>query len=254
MTPEIRVPHGAARNKLAQLNLEAGMPRKRRIAIAHYPHHLVQRGHNRKVVFVTENDRLTYLATLREFRLELGLKIYGYCLMTNHVHLVVDPGGDTTNLGLLMKRLAGRHTRRINRLERRTGTSWEGRYKCSQIETDQYLLACTRYVELNPVRARLVEKPEDYRWSSYRFKIGLEECDWLDRDPCFLGLASTLERQQERYRHFVDQGVHANELQFIRGAWQRNQLTGSERFILEIEQRIGERILHRPQGRPRINE
>ena len=102
------------------------MPRRARIAVANYPHHIVQRGHNRRVVFVTDRDRLTYLETLREFRAELELKIYGYCLMTNHVHLIVDPGNDAQSLGLLMKRLAGRHTRRINKLERRTGTSWAG--------------------------------------------------------------------------------------------------------------------------------
>lgn len=227
------------------------MARKPRIAVAHYPHHIVQRGHNRRPVFITDKDRLKYLETLQEFRQELVLKVYGYCLMTNHVHLIVDPGNDAANLSLLMKRLAGRHTRRINRLEHRTGTSWEGRFKCSPIESDRYLLACTRYVDLNPVRARMVTAPQDYPWSSYQAHIGLTQCDWLDSDPCFLALASTQKRRQERYREFVEQGIHEHELKFIRNAVQRNQLIGSDAFILEIEQRIGERILHRPGGRPR---
>lgn len=102
------------------------MPRKKRIALANFPHHIVQRGHNRKNVFRTDKDRLKYLETLQEFRLALGLKVYGYCLMTNHVHLIVDPGSQAENVSFLMKRLAGRHTRRINRLERKTGTSWAG--------------------------------------------------------------------------------------------------------------------------------
>lgn len=144
------------------------MARTARVALAQCPHHIVQRGHNRRVVFVTDADRQSYLDTLAEFRHELGLKVYAYCLMTNHVHLIVDPGEDAGNLSLLMKRLAGRHTRRINRLEHRTGTSWEGRFKCSPIETDRYLLACGRYVDLNPVRAKMVTKPEEYYWSSYR--------------------------------------------------------------------------------------
>jgi putative transposase len=226
------------------------MPRRRRIAVAHHPHHLVQRGHNRKAVFVTDEDRLSYLATLREFREILGLRVYGYCLMTNHVHLIVDPGDEGANLSSLMKRLAGRHTRRINRLERRTGTSWEGRFKCSPIESDRYLLACTRYVDLNPVRARVVTRPECYPWSSYRARIGLVPCEWLDLDPCFIALAPTTERRQQCYREFVEQGIHESELTFIRGALQRNQLTGSQSFIKEIEQRTGERILHRCRGRP----
>ena len=201
-------------------------------------------------MFVTDRDRLTYLKTLREFRAELDLKIYGYCLMTNHVHLIVDPGDDAQSLGLLMKRLAGRHTRRINKLERRTGTSWEGRFKSSPIESDRYLLACTRYVDLNPVRAKMVARPENYAWSSYRARIGMIDCDLLDPDPCFLALAPEEKRRQERYREFVEQGISNYELKFIRDAVQRNQLTGGESFILEIEQRIGERILFRSRGRP----
>lgn len=226
------------------------MPRRSRIAVAGYPHHIVQRGHNRRAVFVTDNDRLTYLETLQEFRRELGLKVYGYCLMTNHVHLIIDPGADGANIGLLMKRLAGRHTRRINRLERRIGTSWSGRFKCSPIESDRYLLACTRYVDLNPVRASIVNRPEDYRWSSYRARIGLLECEWLDPDPCFIALSPNESRRRERYKLFVEQQVSKHETEFIRGAVHRNQLTGSEAFILEIEQRIGERILYRSRGRP----
>lgn len=230
------------------------MPRRSRIALSHLPHHVVQRGHNRRPVFITDKDRLTYLATLQEFRQELGLKVYAYCLMTNHVHLIIDPGSDSANLGLLMKRLAGRHTRRINRLERRTGTSWEGRYKCSPIETDRYLLACSRYVDLNPVRANVVAHPAEYPWSSYRAKVGITNSDWLDLDPCYLGLAETLDRQRIRYHEWVEAGIHEAELKFLRHAVQRNQLTGSEKFTLEVEQRTGERILHRGRGRPRSDD
>jgi putative transposase len=227
------------------------MPRRSRLAVPNLPHHIVQRGHNRRAVFVTERDRLSYLDTLRDFREKLGIRVYAWCLMTNHVHLVIDPGNNSANLGLLMKRLAGRHTRRINRLERKTGSSWEGRYKCSPIESDRYLLACTRYVELNPVRADMVSAPEDYPWSSYRSRMGLEPSGCLDLDPCFCGLASTLQRQQALYKELIDAGIRESELRFIRDAVQRNQLTGSEKFALEIEQRTGERILNRGRGRPR---
>jgi len=228
------------------------MPRRNRIAVANYPHHVVQRGHNRSTVFFTANDRLSYLATLSDFRQQLSLKVYGYCLMTNHVHLLIDPGPEAASLSLLMKRLAGRHTRRINRLGQRTGTSWEGRFKCSPIESDRYLLACARYIDLNPVRAGLVAKPEQYRWSSYRARIGIDRCKWLDPDPCFLALGSTNEERQRNYREFIEHGTHEPELQFIRTSVQRNQLTGSEAFICEIEERTGERILNRPRGRPSV--
>jgi putative transposase len=202
------------------------------------------------MVFFTEYDRAAYLETLQEFKDKLGLQIYSYCLMTNHVHLIVNPANEPANLGLLMKRLAGRHTRRINQLKGRTGTSWEGRFKCSPIDTNNYLLACTRYVDLNPVRAGIVERPQDYPWSSYRARAGLESCPWLDPDPCYLALASTIEERQRRYREFVAHGTPKSQIEFLRSAVQRNQLTGSDDFVTEIERLTGISIPTRPRGRP----
>jgi putative transposase len=118
------------------------------------------------------------------------------------------------------------------------------------IESSTYLLACARYVDLNPVRAHIVWRPEDYEWSSYRARIGLSTCPWLDPDPCFLALASTTEQRQQRYRDFVTQGIPTHQLAFLRTAVQRNQLTGSDAFILQIEQLTGTRVLNRPPGRP----
>ena len=93
------------------------MPRQARLVIPHFPHHVIQRGHNRQVVFARDDDYLFYLDTLQEWKTRLGCRIYAYCLMTNHVHLVIDPGEDPDNLGRLMKRLAGRQTRYVNRME-----------------------------------------------------------------------------------------------------------------------------------------
>jgi putative transposase len=122
-----------------------------------------------------------------------------------------------------MKHLAARHTRRINRIAKRTGTAWEGRFKCSPIDSDRYLLACGRYVDLNPVRAGLAERPQDYQWSSYRTRIGLETFEWLDPDPSYLALAVNAVGRAQRYRQFVEQGIDAQELQFFRESTQRGQ-------------------------------
>ncbi len=164
------------------------MPRNGRVVLQNYPHHIVQRGHNRQVVFAGEDDFRYYLDTLIKWKTEYGVKVYGYCLMTNHVHLVLEPPDEIAVLGRLMKRLAGRQTRYVNRLEGRRGTLWESRYKSSPIQTDEYLLACCRYVDLNPVRARMVVSPQDYHWSSYRMKVGLDASSWIDEDPCYLSL------------------------------------------------------------------
>jgi putative transposase len=145
------------------------MPRVARIVLPHYPHHVVQRGHNKQTVFAEPADFERYLADLRELKSLLDVKVYAFCLMTNHVHLLLAPGESTASLGQLMKSLAARMTRYRNKLEGRSGTLWESRYKSSVVQTDTYLLACSRYIELNPVRAHLVEQAQDYPWSSLKF-------------------------------------------------------------------------------------
>jgi putative transposase len=229
------------------------LPRRARIAFSGYPHHIVQRGHRRDAVFFSDSDRFDYLATLQECRLELSIALYAYCLMTNHVHLVVNPREDPRRLSLLMKRLAGRHSRRLNRLHGWSGSLWEGRFHCSPIETDRYLLACGRYVDQNPLRARLVRKPDDFEWSSYRARAGLVECDWLDADPALADLAPTPERRFEFYRSFVGSPATEQELRLIRGALQRNQLTGSQCFSEAISNEFGIEVSAKLQGRPRKN-
>lgn len=199
------------------------MPRMARVVLAQYPHHIVQRGHNRQVVFAEPEDYRRYLETLRTFKSEYGVDVYAYCLMTNHVHLLLAPS-DSMGIGKLMKRLAGRQTRHHNRLEGRSGTLWEGRYKSSLVDSDSYLLACCRYIELNPVRARMVENPEDYPWSSCRHRFGSTAGDWLDLDPCYLLLGSTDADRQVRYRRFLREAIPDGEWSLIREAVQRGQL------------------------------
>lgn len=226
------------------------MPRMGRVMLANYPHHVVQRGHNRQVVFAELRDYDWYLATLAEFKSVFGVKVYAYCLMTNHVHLLLAPGEDVAGLGRLMKRLAGRQTRYHNGLEGRTGTLWESRYKSSPVDTDDYLLACIRYIELNPVRARMMDRPEEYRWSSARHHLGIERCDWLDDDPCYDSLGEDVGLRQERYREFLAGAIPEGEWSLIREAVQRGQLTGRDRFIDQVEGILGRRIEHRSPGRP----
>ncbi len=103
------------------------MPRMGRVVLPNYPHHVVQRGHNRQIVFAEPADFKYYLETLAEFKEEYAIKVYGFCLMTNHVHLVLQPGERVAGLGQLMKRLAGRQTRYMNRQEQRSGTLWTER-------------------------------------------------------------------------------------------------------------------------------
>ena len=226
------------------------MPRSGRVVLPDTPHHVIQRGHNRQVVFTAHADYLYYLENLAQCRAKFGCKVFAYCLMTNHVHLVIDPGEEPRALGRLMKRVAGRQTRYVNRLENRTGSLWEGRYRSSPIQTDGYLLACCRYVELNPVRACLTGTAGDYRWSSYAGKVGAKYDPLIDPDPCYLALSDDPAGRADRYRRWVDQAIPEGEWAKIRRAVRRGQLTGEDRFVAEVEQKLGRRIEDRGRGRP----
>ncbi|MGK0160038.1 transposase [Pseudomonas mosselii] len=229
------------------------MPRGGRVLLPHCPHHIVHRGHNRQVVFAQDTDFQRYLADLRELKDAFGVKVYAYCLMTNHVHLLLVPDDACAGLSQLMKTLAARATRYRNRLEGRTGTLWESRFKSSIVQSDTYLLACCRYIELNPVRARMTVEAGDYPWSSYSIRMGAaKRQNWLDDNPLFEALGGTEELRRKHYAEFVRQAISDEELSLIRDAIQRGQLTGSSRFVDEIAQITGKRIERRKQGRPKL--
>lgn len=227
------------------------MPRHARLLINNCPHHIIQRGHNRQVIFARDNDYNYYLETLQEWKSQLGCKLYAYCLMTNHVHLIINPGAQPESLSLLMKRIAGRQTRYINTTKGRSGSLWEGRFKSSPISADEYLLACCRYVELNPVRAGMVAEPWQYPWSSCQAKSGLKELAWLDTDPCYMRLGKTPEERSEKYQKWLTGMIPEGEWKLIREASQRGQLTGSRNFVQEISRKLGRTIELRGQGRPK---
>jgi putative transposase len=227
------------------------MPRYPRLFISDVPLHIVQRGHDRKPVFVQPSDYQYYLDNLREVKEELAIRVVAYCLMTNHVHLVLVPGTEPSAVSKLMRVIAARQTRHVNKLESRSGTLWEGRFKASLIDTSEYLLACCRYIDLNPVRASMVAAPGDYEWSGYRSRCGLADTSILDEHSMFTTLGTSTTDRATAYRRFVDKGVDDGELSLIRQAVQRNQLTGGALFKTDIENRIGRRLSTKAPGRPR---
>jgi putative transposase len=227
------------------------MPRKARILVPNCPHHVVQRGHNRKAVFIADTDYEHYLENLKAFKEVFDIRVYAWCLMTNHVHLILEPGSDETTISLLMKRLAGRQSALVNKLEKRSGSLWEGRFKASPIQKEVYLMACVRYVEMNPVRAGMVFGAEQYKWSSYRERLGVVDNGLLDHDECYLGLGARESERVKRYKQFVGAEVNDSEIMWLRNSLRRNQLTGNQKFVDEIEERIGIRIEARGRGRPR---
>lgn len=226
------------------------MARYPRLFLPNMPLHIVQRGHDRKAVFVEQADYSYYLENLRQAKLDHHIKVYGYCLMANHVHLLLAPGDDVYSISRLMKILAARQTRYTNKLENRSGTLWEGRFKASLIDSDSYLLVCYRYVDLNPVRAKIVDTPLEYRWSSFGDHVGATHSGWLDDAPSFLALARTTSDRRAAYLDLVGQVIPVPQLNLIRSAIQRNQVTGSAEFQKQIAERTGRRISASAPGRP----
>ena len=143
------------------------MPRGARAVLVDHPLHVVQRGINRNACFFADTDYRTYLRYLAEFSTRFSCSVHAYCLMTNHVHLLLTPHTPDA-CARLMKNLGQCYVQGVNQRLRRTGTLWEGRFHSCLVTAERYVLACYRYIELNPVRAGMVAAPGEYRWSSYR--------------------------------------------------------------------------------------
>ncbi len=205
------------------------MARRPRMTVSAYPHHIIQRGNNRQAVFFTEDDYRYYLAALHQAKSTCQCRIYAYVLMTNHVHLLVEPA-QTGALGRFMQSVGRRYVRYINDTYQRSGTLWEGRYKSAVISRDEYLMMCSRYIELNPVRAGMVQHPGEYRWSSYRGRAcGIPDV-LLDEDPWYTGLGTQATARQQAYRAWVDSPMRADEWAHIRQATQQGRVIGTEQF------------------------
>ncbi len=227
------------------------MGRPPRVLLPGFPHHVVQRGHNRNAVFVGPADYEVYLANLAHWKQVFDVAVQAWCLMTNHVHLVLVPRREGAGISGLMRRLSARQGRYVNRVEGRLGTLWCGRFHSSVVDSDAYLLACLRYVEMNPVRAGIAAHPRDYPWSSCRERMGLAPPGLLDPDAGMDGLGDTPDARRQAYARYLGAEPDITELELIRGAVQRNRLTGGDRFVAEIQQRTGLRIENRGRGRPR---
>jgi putative transposase len=226
------------------------MARLPRLIAPGLPHHLIQRGNNRQPIFLDEVDCARYLDDLADLARAHDLAIHAYVLMANHAHLLATPAGDDT-LGRLMQALGRRYVRWFNARHRRTGTLWEGRYRSTVVESDRYLLACMRYIELNPVRAGLVEEPGAYRWSSYRHQVGLRADPLVTEHAAYWGLGNTPFERQVAYGALFEQGVADEDLRAIRSATNSGWALGRSCFVEAVAAKAGRRSAPNRPGRPR---
>lgn len=226
------------------------MPRRARITLPNVPVHLIQRGNNRQPCFFADEDYHRYLDWLSEYAAKTGCRVHAYVLMTNHVHLLISAEKADAG-GALMKLLGQRYVQYVNRVYRRSGTLWEGRFRSCPVQEEDYLLGCQRYIELNPVRANMVTHPAEYRWSSYRANAQGEADALVRPHRLYESLGSNAITRQAAYRELFRYELEAGMVDEIRKATNGNFALGSERFAAEVEVMVGRRAVHGQSGRPR---
>lgn len=234
---------------MALLRQNWGMPRHARLVIPDVPVHLIQRGHNRNACFFCEDDFQFYLRWMMRFAKEADCDIHAYVLMTNHVHLALTPH-DAGGLALLMKTLNQRYVAYINKKRNWTGTLWEGRFRSCLILDQSYFLTCMRYIELNPVRAGMVDHPRDYPWSSYRANADGAYNPCITPHAIYRALGNTEAEQRSAYRKiFLSQedGIASDN---IRRATNGNFVLGETTSTEELAATLGHRVTPGKRGRP----
>lgn len=204
------------------------MPRTARLVIPEVSLHIVHRGHNRANCFLDDADYLSYLAALGTYAARFACSVHAYCLMTNHVHLLVTPH-DAAGCSNLMKHLAQRHSKRMNAKLGRTGTLWEGRYYSGLVPSDEYAVACYRYIELNPVRASMVEHPAQYRWSSYGANVLTDRHSFVKAHPSFIALGTKAQARISAYQSLCGEPLKQEMIAEIRRATHGGHRMGERR-------------------------
>lgn len=226
------------------------MPRRARIALPDVPLHLIQRGNNRQACFFAEDDHRYYLDWLADLAPRCGCRLHAWVLMTNHVHLLLTPETHVS-AGRLMKALGQRYVQYVNRTYRRSGTLWEGRFRSCIAAEEAYVLGCQRYIELNPVRAAMVEHPAEYPWSSYRSnargEVGRVP---LTPHPLYLAMGRDDDERRAAYRELFRHELEPGLVDEIRRATNGNFALGSPAFRDQVTATLGRRASRGVPGRP----
>jgi putative transposase len=202
------------------------MPRPRRLVLPSVPLHIIQRGNNRVPCFASRNDYLVYLDMLRECAFDCACAVHAYVLMSNHVHLLLSPGEDDS-ASMMMQRLGRRYVGYFNRRHGRTGTLWEGRFRSSVVQDERYLMICHRYIELNPIRARMVDAPSDYPWSSHLANAFGQQNNLLTPHSVYTRLGGDIVSRQNAYRELFSEALSDEALDQVRQAGNGNRPLGA---------------------------
>ena len=225
------------------------MPRPPRLNLSGIPQHVTQRGNNRQACFFATSDYVLYLALLAEACKKHQCALHAYVLMTNHIHFLVTPGS-ADGVSLLMRDLGRDYVRQVNKKYGRTGTMWEGRFKSSLVDKDAYCLACYRYIELNPVRANMVQRPGEYPWSSFRANALGESQKMITPHETWIALGKNKSSRRQAYSSLFEQALEPIKIEDIRFGVRKGLPTGDRKFKRQIEKSLSTKLGDGKRGRP----
>lgn len=225
------------------------MPRIARVAPRECVYHILTRGNNRHDIFKDRRDYKKYIEVLQRYKDKYKFKLYHYVLMRNHVHLVLETIEKGGSLAEIMKCINLSYVQYYKSRYQHIGHFWQDRYKSIMISKDDYLLACGSYVELNPVRAKTVQDPKDYQWSSYSAYAYGKGDEIIDEHPIYERLSLEKRERRKKYREFVKGLIRDGRA--MKGEMDRRIVYGSKGFIKKAGEEFNVDGVVRPQGRPR---
>lgn len=225
------------------------MARLPRLTLPGYPHHVIQRGNNRQLIFAAPADYRFFLDQLMGNADKFGVAIHAYVLMSNHFHLLATPQ-TSDGLPKMMQAVGRSYVRYFNQVQQRTGTLWEGRYKSTLIQAERHLLACMVYIDLNPVRAAIVGEVADYPWSSYAHFVGQRVDRLITPHALYWELGNTPFAREAAYAELVKSGINAVQRAALTDAVLSGWALGESDFVADLQRRTDRRVVKSSAGRP----
>jgi putative transposase len=229
------------------------MARLPRLVLPGQPHHIIQRGNNRQPVFLDDEDYMRFLGWMREAARTYKVSVHAYVLMPNHMHLLASPV-EANGLAQMMQWIGRKYVPYFNQKHNRVGTLWQGRFKTSVIDSENYFLVCSRYIESNPVRAHMVAAPQDYRWSSYAHHAGLRQDPAVVDHALYWALGNTPFQREAAYMALFQVPLSQAELLSIHTAAAKGWPLGSDAYKTQLQHRAKRQVLPARRGRPPKNK
>jgi putative transposase len=225
------------------------MARQSRLILPQQPHLVLHRGNDNQLIFRDDEDFEQLRGWLKEAARAYKVAVHAYVFLPTHLQLLVTPS-DETGLALMMQKLGRLYVPWFNQKYQRSGTLFQGRFRTSLVETDKYFLACSRFIELAPVRGQLAVEAGDYPWSSYRHRVGVRPDATVSDHSLYWGLGNTPFQREAAYMEYVQQGIADDELKHIEQAIAKGWPIATQAFKLDLERKTQRRILPAKRGRP----